>query len=287
MKQNDRKALEDQIRHMDDVPYNPSPEHIEEIKQRAFQQYMARQFQQTEVPEGTTLPGRSLVYTAAGDVFYAEDYAVAEPLTGVISDPPTRCVTDAAALAREAMDAGERVLLIYIDGLGYERFRDAAAAGEAPNLAALTLEKCASVYPTITPVNYAAMVSGLPPAENGVDRRGVHALTCETIFSDAAARSLVAFAAEGDSQILALPGAELDGVHSGLHFLLTLPGAGGERAMVEAAARQGVRLRGLSEYYLARPEQCRPDTVVAGYSALREEDVEAVAQALARAWLKD
>ena len=35
MKRNDRKALEDQIRHMDDVPYNPSPEHIEEIKQRA------------------------------------------------------------------------------------------------------------------------------------------------------------------------------------------------------------------------------------------------------------
>ena len=85
----------------------------------------------------------------------------------------------------------------------------------------------------------------------------------------------------------ALPGAELDGVHSGLHFLLTLPGAGDERAMVEAAARQGVRLRGLSEYYLARPELCRPDTVVAGYSALREEDVEAVAAALARAWLKD
>ena len=83
----------------------------------------------------------------------------------------------------------------------------------------------------------------------------------------------------------ALPGVELDGVHSGLHFLLTLPGAGGERAMVAAAAQQGVRLRGLSEYYLARPELCREDTVVAGYSALREEDVEKVAQALARAWL--
>ena len=85
----------------------------------------------------------------------------------------------------------------------------------------------------------------------------------------------------------ALPGVELDGVHSGLHFLLTLPGAGGERAMVAAAAQQGVRLRGLSEYYLARPERCRADTVVAGYSALKEDDVEKVAQALARAWLKD
>ena len=41
----------------------------------------------------------------------------------------------------------------------------------------------------------------------------------------------------------------------------------------------------MSEYYLARPELCREDTVVAGYSALREEDVERVAQALARACL--
>lgn len=83
----------------------------------------------------------------------------------------------------------------------------------------------------------------------------------------------------------ALPGVTLGGVHSGLHFLLTLPGAGGEGAMVAAAAREGVRLRGLSEYYLARPEHCPPDTVVAGYSALREEDIPAVAAALARAWI--
>lgn len=83
-----------------------------------------------------------------------------------------------------------------------------------------------------------------------------------------------------------LPGVTLGSVHSGLHFLLTLPGAGGEAAMVEAAAREGVRLRGLREYYLARPERCPPDTVVAGYSALKEEDIPAVAAALARAWLQ-
>ena len=83
----------------------------------------------------------------------------------------------------------------------------------------------------------------------------------------------------------ALPGVTLGGVHSGLHFLLTLPGAGGEQAMVAAAAREDVRLRGLSEYYLARAEGCPPDTVVAGYSALKEEDIPAVAAALARAWI--
>lgn len=76
----------------------------------------------------------------------------------------------------------------------------------------------------------------------------------------------------------------LGGTHSGLHFLLTLPGAGGEQAMVAAAQAQGVQLRGLSEYYMERPETCRPDTVVAGYAALRTEDIPAVAAALGRAW---
>lgn len=95
-------------------------------------------------------------------------------------------------------------------------------------------------------------------------------------------RRMEAFAAALRCQ---LPGVTLGSVHSGLHFLLTLSGAGGETAMVEAAAREGVRLRGLRKYYLARPEYCPPDTVVAGYSALKEEDIPAVAAALARAWI--
>ena len=74
------------------------------------------------------------------------------------------------------------------------------------------------------------------------------------------------------------------GRHSGLHLLLTMPGAGGEAAMVSSAAAQGVRLHGLSEYYLARAELCPPDTVVAGYAALAEADIDAAAAALARAW---
>lgn len=82
------------------------------------------------------------------------------------------------------------------------------------------------------------------------------------------------------------PALRLGSTHSGLHFLLTLPGAGGEAAMVRAAAAQGVRLVGLSSYYMARPELCPPDTVVAGYAGLRAEDIPTVAQALRRAWLE-
>ena len=80
------------------------------------------------------------------------------------------------------------------------------------------------------------------------------------------------------------PGLAIRGRHSGLHLLLTLPGAGGEAQMVAAAAARGVRLHGLSEYYLARPQLCPPDTVVAGYAALPDADIEAAAAALAAAW---
>ena len=77
---------------------------------------------------------------------------------------------------------------------------------------------------------------------------------------------------------------ELGGVHSGVHVRLTLPEGESEAAMVQAAAQHGVRLRGRSEYYMARPELCRPNTVVAGYSALKGDDIPAVAAALAGAW---
>ena len=86
----------------------------------------------------------------------------------------------------------------------------------------------------------------------------------------------------------ALPGVTLGSVHSGLHISFDAAGRRWGRARPpwwRPAAREGVRLRGLREYYLARPESCPPDTVVAGYSALKEDDIPAVAAALARAWV--
>ena len=80
------------------------------------------------------------------------------------------------------------------------------------------------------------------------------------------------------------PALQIEGQQSGLHFLLRLPGAGGERAMVARAAAQGVQLRGLSEYYMAHAGACPPDTVVAGYAALPLGELPAVAAALGRAW---
>lgn len=76
----------------------------------------------------------------------------------------------------------------------------------------------------------------------------------------------------------------LQGRHTGLHLLLTLHDAAGENEMILAAAREGVRLRGLSEYYHANREKCPPNTVIIGYAAISDHEVPELTAALLRAW---
>ena len=76
----------------------------------------------------------------------------------------------------------------------------------------------------------------------------------------------------------------LEGRHNGLHLLLTLEGGPGEREMVAAARREGVVLRGLGQYYMARRERCPDNTVVLGYASLKDRDIPALVQSLRRAW---
>ncbi len=159
---------------------------------------------------GDKIPGRALIYTAAGDVFYAENYKIKEKLAGVITDPPEYTVMDAAKLAKDYLGAGERVLFIFVDGLGWYSFCSALEQGLIPCLASLEAREAASVYPTITPVNYAAMVTGEPPAVSGVTKRGIHEIACGTIFTYAESLGLKAYVSEGDAQILRLEGAETE-----------------------------------------------------------------------------
>lgn len=77
----------------------------------------------------------------------------------------------------------------------------------------------------------------------------------------------------------------LQGRHTGLHLLLTLQNGPGERSMVEQAAAAGVRLRGLSSYYMTQEETCPANTVVIGYSALDTAAMGPLADSLYAAWL--
>lgn len=77
---------------------------------------------------------------------------------------------------------------------------------------------------------------------------------------------------------------QLKGRHTGLHLLLTLPDGPGERVMTESARKEGVKVRGLSEYYMERQEACPENSVILGYASLQDGDIPELAAALKRAW---
>ena len=78
--------------------------------------------------------------------------------------------------------------------------------------------------------------------------------------------------------------ADIRGRHTGLHLLLSLAGGPGETEMVRAAGAAGVRLRGLSEYYMERREMCPENSVILGYASLADGEIWPLAEALREAW---
>ncbi len=75
------------------------------------------------------------------------------------------------------------------------------------------------------------------------------------------------------------------GRHTGLHLLAALPEGPGEREMIASALREGVRIRGLSEYYMEKKETCPENSVILGYASLQDGEVGKLMEALKRAWL--
>jgi hypothetical protein len=125
-------------------------------------------------------------------------------VTGIVAGPPAATITDVERLAREELEDGGRALVVYLDGFGYDQFVAARQAGLIPEMSALKASRALAVYPTITPVTYAAMVSGQDPGATGVHDRSRHRLDCPSIYDWAGQRGLSTSLVEGDMQILAL-----------------------------------------------------------------------------------
>ena len=157
---------------------------------------------QAEMKESDMIEGPCAVYTADGDIIYAEDYKPDRELYGVVLNPPEHTLTYVYDLALDSLKNGEKVMIVYLDGFGYWSYEYALENGLIKNLEQFDSEKVLAMYPTITPVNYAAMVTGQTPAKNGVTARGIHVLNCSTIFDDVLELEQSAYIAEGDTQIL-------------------------------------------------------------------------------------
>lgn len=77
----------------------------------------------------------------------------------------------------------------------------------------------------------------------------------------------------------------ISGGEAGMHLLLTVENGMNQNALLSAAAKEGVKIYGLSEYY-AFPVSNMPDNIIiAGFSGLNERQLLEGAAALERAWL--
>lgn len=76
------------------------------------------------------------------------------------------------------------------------------------------------------------------------------------------------------------------GEYAGLHVLLTHKGGVDERWLLEQAETVGVRVYGLSGYYIPKRDQAYPPTVVLGYANLTEKEICLGICLLSKVWRK-
>jgi len=75
------------------------------------------------------------------------------------------------------------------------------------------------------------------------------------------------------------------GENAGVHLLLTFTNGMTEEEAIHRAAAQGVRVYGLSGYYVGEARKPAQDTVILGYANLSEQEIREAAGRLRAAWL--
>ncbi len=92
-----------------------------------------------------------------------------ENVKGIILDPPDRSIMDSYYDTKDILNKGEKVLFIFVDGLGYHQYEYALGKGKTPYLSSIKkAEKALTVYQPVTNAGFAAMITGKSPKENGV-----------------------------------------------------------------------------------------------------------------------
>ncbi|HRU40620.1 MAG TPA: hypothetical protein P5021_01460, partial [Candidatus Diapherotrites archaeon] len=126
------------------------------------------------------------VYTEDGNILYANKieeikrslggnvsvrtdlYTVNNPI-GIIENPPFESIVNIYNKVLKSIDKSRKILIIYIDGLGYEQYKNAADSGSLPYIASVKpAAEALTVYPPITDVAFAAMVTGNTPKYTGI-----------------------------------------------------------------------------------------------------------------------
>ena len=79
---------------------------------------------------------------------------------------------------------------------------------------------------------------------------------------------------------------KVSGCDAGMHLLLTVENGMNQSELLSSAAREGVKVYGLSEYYSFPVSALQENTVVVGFSGLNTQQLIRGAEALERAWIR-
>jgi hypothetical protein len=160
------------------------------------------------------------VYTGDGDILYAnkiekirktiggkfviktDSFTVENPI-GIVENPPLESIVGIYGKVLASINRNNNVLIIYIDGLGYEIYKNSMSSGTIPYIASLNPgAEALTVYPSITDVTFASMVTGETPKYTGIHSREKIPLSVPTIFDIASEKGKSSMVLEGNMKIL-------------------------------------------------------------------------------------
>lgn len=165
------------------------------------------------------MPGYA-IFTKDGDILYVDNimtikksilgstivrthgFKIYNPI-GIVENPPQENIMSIYEKALESLNDDKKVLIVYIDGLGYDLYEKAIEKGFVPHISSMgTAVKALTVYPTITDVTFASMVTGTTPVHTGIMSREKKLLKIPTIFDKAAEMGKTSKVIEGNMQII-------------------------------------------------------------------------------------
>lgn len=85
-------------------------------------------------------------------------------------------------------------------------------------------------------------------------------------------------------ELKSIEGARVFGENAGVHLLVGLPAQMTEKEGIRRAREAGVKVYGLSDYYVEPPKFEKEAVVILGYANLKEEEIKSAVERLRRAW---
>ncbi len=160
------------------------------------------------------------IYTNDGDIVFADEIVsirknmrkniivktnkekIQNPI-GIIENPPRKSIMDIKDMTLESLSNDKQILIIYIDGLGYDLYLHALKNNIIPYMASLDKgDKAITTYPPITDVTFASMVTGKTPKYTTIHDREKKTMPVESMFEIADSMGKTSKLIEGDIRIL-------------------------------------------------------------------------------------